>query len=548
MLLPAVLLLPVASGLLATLLPAFGIFPALGGTHLSLDPWRALFAWPGLGGSVALTLWTGLCATALSLATALGVAVAARRARVLRAAQAAIVPLLATPHAALAIGFAFLAAPSGWIARLLSPGLTGWTAPPDVAIVHDRWGGALILGLWLKETPYLLLMILAALTQAAPGASLRVGAALGYAPWRAWLLTVLPRIWPQLRLPVLAVLAFSLSVVDVALVLGPGTPPPLAVQVLRWFDDPDLANWYPGCAGAMLLAALVVLCGGALLACERVVAAIGSRLLQSGRRGGGDGDFPALAAGGIAAALGLGSLAVLALWAGAASWRFPDALPQHWRVAAVMGRWTGLGDATAATLWIGAASTLLALALAIGGLRGGRVPTAMPPGMIIYLPLLVPQVAFLFGFQVLLVRLRLDGGGLALVWTHLTFVLPYVVLALDRPFQALDPRYARTAASLGASPARVLWRVTLPLLARPLLAAAAVGFAVSAGLYLPTLFAGAGRVATLTTEAVTLASGGDRRVLAATALAQAGLPLLVFAVAVGLPSWRARARRGVAIA
>ena len=41
--------------------------------------------------------------------------------------------------------------------------------------------------------------------------------------------------------------------------------------------------------------------------------------------------------------------------------------------------------------------------------------------------------------------------------------------------------------------------------------AGAVGFAVSAGLYLPTLFAGGGRFVTLTTEAVTLASGGDRR-------------------------------------
>ena len=48
---------------------------------------------------------------------------------------------------------------------------------------------------------------------------------------------------------------------------------------------------------------------------------------------------------------------------------------------------------------------------------------------------------------------------MALVWAHLVFVLPYVVLALDRPFQALDPRYARSAAALGASPWRVLWRV-----------------------------------------------------------------------------------------
>lgn len=528
---------------MATLLPAFGILPALGGTQLSLDPWRALWAWPGLATSLALTLRTGLTATALSLATAVAVAVAARRSRVLRVAQAAIVPLLAMPHAALAIGFAFLAAPSGWIARLLSPGLTGWTMPPDIAVVHDRWGATLVLGLWLKETPYLLLMILAALAQVAPGASLRVAAALGYAPWRAWLLVVWPRVWPQLRLPTLAVLAFSLSVVDVALVLGPGTPPTLAVQLLRWFDDPDLARWFLGCAGAALLAGLVATCCAALLAAEWLLGRVGRLLLSSGKRGRSNADLLALAAAGAVAVLGAGSLVVLGLWAGAASWRFPDALPTQWRAGAVLERWSGLGDAAVATLWIGFAATALALLLAVAGLRGGgRVPPVA-----VYVPLLVPQTAFLFGFQALLVRLRLDGGAVALVWAHLTFVLPYVILALEQPFAALDPRYARSAAALGASPWRVLWRVTLPLLARPLLAAAAVGFAVSAGLYLPTLFAGGGRVATLTTEAVTLASGGDRRGLAATALAQAALPLLVFTLAVAAPSWRARRRRGLTI-
>jgi putative thiamine transport system permease protein len=162
-------------------------------------------------------------------------------------------------------------------------------------------------------------------------------------------------------------------------------------------------------------------------------------------------------------------------------------------------------------------------------------------------PLLVPQIAFLSGMQQALLRLHLDGGAVALVWAHLVFVLPYVFLSLAEPWRALDPRLLRSAACLGASPWRVRLHVTLPLLARPLLAAAAVGFAVSAGLYLPTLFAGAGRVATLTTEAVTLASGADRRIVAATALLQAGFPLVFYALAVGLPSWRARRRRGLAL-
>jgi putative thiamine transport system permease protein len=76
--------------------------------------------------------------------------------------------------------------------------------------------------------------------------------------------------------------------------------------------------------------------------------------------------------------------------------------------------------------------------------------------------------------------------------------------------------------------------------------ACAVGFAVSVGQYLPTLFAGAGRIATLTTEAVTLSSGGDRRILGIYAVLQAGLPLLAYGAALWLPLLLFRRLRGLA--
>jgi putative thiamine transport system permease protein len=81
------------------------------------------------------------------------------------------------------------------------------------------------------------------------------------------------------------------------------------------------------------------------------------------------------------------------------------------------------------------------------------------------------------------------------------------------------------------------------MLLRPLLTAAAVGFAVSVGQYLPTLLVGAGRVRTLTTEAVALASGGDRRVIGVYALMQALAALSPFLLAILLPRvlWRNRA-------
>ena len=78
------------------------------------------------------------------------------------------------------------------------------------------------------------------------------------------------------------------------------------------------------------------------------------------------------------------------------------------------------------------------------------------------------------------------------------------------------------------------WRVKWPLLKRALASAWAVGFAVSVAQYLPTLFVGAGRWATVTTEAVTLASGGQRSLMSAYAALQMVLPWIAFGVASGL--------------
>jgi putative thiamine transport system permease protein len=89
----------------------------------------------------------------------------------------------------------------------------------------------------------------------------------------------------------------------------------------------------------------------------------------------------------------------------------------------------------------------------------------------------------------------------------------------------------------------VFWEVKLPMLTRPVLTAAALGFAISVSLYLPTLLIGGGRWPTVTTEALALASGGDPRLIGATALIQALLPFLGFAVAALVPAFVFRNRR-----
>ena len=75
-------------------------------------------------------------------------------------------PLLSVPHAAAAFGLAFLIAPSGLLMRAVSPWASGFEQPPDLLIVHDRLGLAMMAGLVAKEVPFLFLMVLAALPQA----------------------------------------------------------------------------------------------------------------------------------------------------------------------------------------------------------------------------------------------------------------------------------------------------------------------------------------------------------------------------------------------
>jgi putative thiamine transport system permease protein len=123
--------------------------------------------------------------------------------------------------------------------------------------------------------------------------------------------------------------------------------------------------------------------------------------------------------------------------------------------------------------------------------------------------------------------------------------MPYVFLSLSEPWRAFDRRYEAVAAGLGKKRSTVLLSIRLPILLRAVLTAAAVGFAVSVGQYLATVLVGAGRLPTITTEAVALASGGDRRIIGVYAFLQMLLPAAAFAIATLAPTLIFRHRRAM---
>ncbi len=531
---------PIVAGFVGTLIPAFGYFPALGGSHLNLDGFHMLFAEPGIWPSVFVSLSTGIAATLFSIAIVIAAIAVGGGSKMFTWLTRLISPLLAVPHAAAAFGFLFLFSPSGFLVRLVSPELTGWMRPPDILIPNDPWGLSLTAGLVLKEVPFLLLMALAARGQVKAFESRQLIASFGYGRLAGFLLGVWPQLYRRMRLPVFAVLAFSVSVVDVAAILGPTNPATLGMRLVGWMNDPDLSMRFAASAGAVLLVIVTLVSVALWLGLERLGGLCLHAECGTGRRYARDGLAQKLALGvaGLVALFNLAGLALLALWSVAGLWQFPDAFPTGLTLKSWLAALPQLGGPLATSLAAAVLSAVISLVFVILVLhRAGEKGREMNAGQfLLYAPLIVPQASFLFGLQLLVLGSQLSITLPLLVFSHLIFVLPYVFLSLSDPWRGFDTRLESIAFGLGRSRWDVFWKVRLAMLLRPILTALAVGFAVSIGLYLPTVLIGAGRLPTITTEAVALASGGNRRVIGVYAFLQTLLPFMMFLIASAIPA------------
>lgn len=495
------------------------------------------------GPALRLSLMSALGSTALSAVLALGLLTVLWDRPAGARWLARLPAMLAAPHAAFAIGLALLLAPSGWIARLLAP-LAGWASPPDWRSVNDPAAWSLTLALALKELPFLVWTLAAWLARPEVGPRLRaqiaLGRSLGMSASQVWWRALWPAWSRALLWPVGAVLAYGLTVVDMALILGPGSPPTLAVLAWQALMDADPARNAQGAAAAVLLAGVLgaVVAGAGLV--RRLTRPMRRRWQTRGIGRSSPSPLPnrprvsgVAVAGMLAGALSalwmaVGMALVLASVTGV--WRFPVLWPSGW----TLQPWRQVAEALPTlglTLAVGLAAALLAVLLVLLWLAATPPHWDRSAAVVLALPVLMPPLLLSAGLYRLALAWQLDGHAAALVAAHALMALPYVAVGLMPAWRQADPRPMQLALALGLSRAAVAWRVRRPMLARPLAAALAVGFAVSVAQYLPTLFLGAGRLTTVSTEAVTLAAGGQRATAAAFAVLQALLPLLAFALA-----------------
>ncbi|GAM55973.1 ABC transporter [Vibrio ishigakensis] len=529
----AVCILPIVPGMVGVTASSLSFIPPLGLSEVSLGAFEQVFSWHGVERSIALSLFSALLSSYIACLLAFAVLMSCWQSRWWRRIEVTLSPLLALPHVAFAIGFAFLFSPTGLGVRALHAltghDLTAGSGDQHALLIQDPYALGLVVMLALKEVPFLLLMSIPILKQLDVDKSAKVAASLGYSPAQMWWKILLPQWIVKLRFPMFAVLAYSVSVVDVALIVGPGNPPTFAVLVWQWFNDPDLSLLPRASAGAVVLFALTCLVLGFARVMEYLITKQCRAWQVSGRWG--------LNLPGRTVILGLLTLCLsmiplMFIWSFAQRWRFPDLLPSRYSLRFWEYEWQGILSTIQQSLSLALVSSAIVLVLALIAHEYRIKHRWTIPGIVIALPMLIPQLSMLFGLQVITLFVEGNYHWLWVCWSHVLFAFPFVYLALDGPWRSYNPRMTQVALSLGKSPLHVFLHVKLPQLLSAVLFAWAIGISVSLTQYLPTLILGAGRITTLTTEAVALSSGFDRRVTAIYALWQALLPLVFFTLAV----------------
>lgn len=237
----AVVLVLFGGGLVLGVLQSFGYLPFLDGWSWSTDAYRQLVSDPAVRASIGLTFKLAVLATlgaaVLAVAAALALRAVGRGRRLLTAVFQSSLPV---PHVVGATGMLLLVAQSGFLARIgHALGLVG--APQDFpALTADAFGWSILAEYLWKETPFIGIVVLAALSS--PGVTDLEDAAraLGAGPWRRLRTVTLPLLAPAVATTSIIVFAFSFGSYEVPALLGRPYPTTLPVVAYHSYTDVDL--------------------------------------------------------------------------------------------------------------------------------------------------------------------------------------------------------------------------------------------------------------------------------------------------------------------
>lgn len=382
-------------------------------------------------------------------------------------------------------------------------GPRGWLGEP---LAEAGWG--------LEDTPWLLLygnlffnlcvVVRAGVDALEQVSAQRVAAArtLGATPWRAFWRVEWPAVAPWLASALCLVFLYCFAGFGLALILGGQRYATVEVEIytlvaheLELGQAGVLAVWMLLLTGAVALAYAVI---------EKRLAAPGRTVPVMRLRPQGAGHWWAVAGALLVLWLVCAAplLAIVLRALHALVWGQGAAVLLESETLAALGntlRFSGMALALAAVLGLTHALAVQALDRVSALRDSGFVPSAAALGWraAAFLPFVVSPVTVAFGLLLLYPQWTASLGLLVAAYALLAY--PFVAKSLTAALDALPASYAQAAATLGANPWRIFWRVTLPLVATALRRGMAFAAATALGEFAVSLFLSRPEWTTLTT-------------------------------------------------
>jgi spermidine/putrescine transport system permease protein len=166
------------------------------------------------------------------------------------------------------------------------------------------------------------------------------------------------------------------------------------------------------------------------------------------------------------------------------AWKHPFAYEALYESMKLSLRVAALSTAVATVF-----GTLIALALTRYKFRGSGVVN-----LLLVLPLTTPEVVLGSSLLSLFLDLNTRTGFNTIVIAHIMFSVSYVALTVRARIRGFDWTLEEAAMDLGATPFRVFFKVTLPIIAPGIVAAAMLAFALSLDDFIITLFNAGDRI------------------------------------------------------
>ena len=533
-LLALLIITPIFFGFLGFFLPSFGYFPAIGWYDFDLSYFNNSFDLPGISKSFKLSVFTGLFSTILALFFSQVILLKLFQTNIYNYIRLIIAPLLALPHITMAVGLIFLFSPSGLIFRLISPWLTGFDRPPNLFIIPDEYGIFLILGLLLKETPFFLLLSMSALEQLPARKVFNVGRTLQHSSFSNWFLLIFPLIYKKIRLVIFIVIAFAASVIDMSLLLAPSTPSTLAIRIFQIFQTSEVNSIFIASNLALIQFCIIIALILLWMFLEKIIKQnffyiFLIKILIRKKSLFVDSLFI------IAMVLFLLSMMGIAssfLWSISENWHFPNFFPSSFSLNNILIFLYQHQSTVLTSVCISILVSFLSIILILIWVELTETVNfkILYFEWVLFIPLFIPQISFLIGLQSFLVTLNFQSFLLPLIVVELLYVLPYCFIILAPALREIKKEFIKVGSSLGKNRFERLVFIKIPLVSSSLLTSFGIGMIVSLSLYVPVYFIGAGRINTLTVEAVNLALSGSRQDLGLATVFQVIIPILILLI------------------